>query len=86
MAFLQWRRIRGARAAIQQCDLAEDLTRIDDVEDDLLALSRNRADLDPPGLHRHQAVTGVTFLEYQLAAAKIALLREVGEFPQLRLI
>ena len=57
--------IRGARPAVKQGDLTENLTLAKDVEHDVLALGRGNTHLDASGEHSHQPGAWVSFREYR---------------------
>jgi hypothetical protein len=57
--------IRGARPAVKQGDLTENLTLAKDVEHDVLALGRGNTHLDASGEYSHQPGAWVSFREYR---------------------
>ena len=60
---LHGRRARGARASVEQCDLPEELTRLQHVEHDLASLRRGGVDPHPPRQNAIEAVARVAFAE-----------------------
>jgi hypothetical protein len=70
-AILHRRSDRGALLAVEHRDLAEDFSRADIVEDNFLAVGRQRTDFDGSAQHRHHALPRRPFGE-DFAAAGIA--------------
>jgi hypothetical protein len=60
-----------ARAAIHERDLAEDLTGLQDIEEDFLVLRRNRVNAYPPGKHALQRLPCVALGEDLFVGAKV---------------
>src|SRR5262245_12465139 len=71
--------VSGARAAVEQSDLAENLTLAKDIEHDVLALGRRHADLDRPGEHAHEPGAGVALGEDGGATRDLARLHVRAE-------
>ncbi len=76
--------IRGARTAVEQSDLAEDLAFAKDVKHDVLALGGGDADLDRAVEHAEQPAAGVALGEDHRAFAGFAHLHVRSEVLQHR--
>src|SRR5215471_14926605 len=55
--------VGGARTAVEQGDLAENLALVKEIKHDVFALGGRDADLDGPGEHPHEPGAGVAFRE-----------------------